>query len=206
MNNAQAASAETRNDEVCEQNEQFPVNTYVTKVYFDSNSSAGDILRIVAMSNHTTTNCTAYHEYHHGNTSIAIDSLDSFTLRSGTLASSQGAINSFVSSMPLHIETAQAPSWTGGVRTPTGAHNRLFKAADPDDNTKMIGVLIEQNTAGELTRLTWYKTQEASAIFATTPTSLEFHMVRDYLGAASVDPNDIAGWTWYYTTTIAVGP
>ena len=187
-----------------EGHEQLPGNTYVTKVYFDSNASSGDIVRIVAMSDHTTTNCTAYHEYHHGNTSVEIDKVTAFTMRSGTLASTQTAINGFVGAMPLHLETAQAPSWSRGVRTPTGAHNRLFKAVDPDDSTKMIGVLIEQNTAGQLTKISWYKTQEASAIFATTPTALEFEVVKDGSGNPSLDPSDIAGWTWYYTSSIAL--
>ena len=68
----------------------------------------------------------------------------------------------------------------------------------------MIGVLIEQSTAGALTKISWYKTQEASAIFATTPTALEFEVVKNSAGEPSLDPNDIAGWTWYYTASIAL--
>lgn len=205
MHNVRTANDADQNDDERGSNEQLPGNTYVTKVYFDSNTSVGDIVRIVAMSDHTTTNCTAFHEYHHGNTSVAIDRIASFTLRSGTLASTQTAIDGFVGSMPLHIQTVQAPNWSRGIRTPSGAHNRLFKAVDPDDSTKMIAVLIEQNTAGQLTKISWYKTRDASAIFATTPTALGFEMVKDGTGAASLDPNDIAGWTWYYTASIALG-
>ncbi len=204
MHDVQTANDAIRNDSECEGHEQFPGNTLVTKVYFDSNSSAGDLVRIVAMSDHTTTNCVAFHEYHHGNTGVSIDKVGSFTLRSGTLASTQTAIDGFVGSMAMHLKTSQAPGWSRGVRTPTGAHNRLFKAVDPDDSTKMIGVLIEQSTAGALTKISWYKTQEASAIFATTPTALEFEVVKNSAGEPSLDPNDIAGWTWYYTASIAL--
>lgn len=205
MSNVRPASDEIRNDNDREGHEQFPVNTLVTKVYFDSNVSGGDLVRIVVMSGNSTSACAANHEYHYGNTGISIDDVTSFTMRTGTLASTQQAIDGFVDAMTLHVETAQAPSWSSGVYTPTAAHKRLFKAVDPDDSTKMIGALIEQDAQGRLHKLTWYKTQEARALFATTPTALPFAIVRDEAGAPSLDPSDIAGWTWYYTTTIALG-
>jgi hypothetical protein len=205
MTTAQPTGDEKQVLNARERNEQLPSNTYVTKVYFDSNSSAGDLVRIVVMSDHAVSSYVANREYHHGNTSVSIDRIESFTLRSGSLETTQASIGAFTGSMPMHLETAQAASWSRAAYTPTGAHNRLFKAVDPDDSTKMIGVLIEQDAMGRLAKITWYKTQEARAIFANTPTALAFEMVKDEAGAPSLDPNSIAGWTWYHTTSIALG-
>jgi hypothetical protein len=205
MNDIRTADDVTKSDTKRGGDEQFPVDTYVGKLAFDSNSSFGDLVRIVIMSGNETATCVPNHEYHYGNTSVSIDKITSFTLRSGTLATTQTAIDAFAGSMPMHLQTAQAPSWSRGVYTPSGAHNRLFKAVDPDDSTRMIAVMIEQDARGQLSKITWYKTHEARAIFATTPTDLGFEMVKTDTGAASLDPNDIAGWTWYHTTSIALG-
>jgi hypothetical protein len=204
MTHAQAATDAIRNDSEADKNEQFPVNTRVTKFFFDTNTTVGDLVRIVVMSGNATSNCAANHEYHYGNTSVSVDKITGFTLRSGPLETSQTAIDEFAGSMPLHLATAQAPSWSRGVYTPTGAHSRLFKAVDPDDSTKMIAVLIEQNAQGELAKISWYKTQDARAIFATAPASLAFEVVKNGAGVPSLDPNDISGWTWYHTTSVAL--
>lgn len=205
MNNVRTATDAIRNDSEADKNEQFPVNTRVTKFYFDTNTPVGHLVRIVAMSGNATLSCVANHEYHYGNTSVSIDKIAGFTLRSGLLETTQTAIDEFAGSMPLHLETAQAPSWSRAVYTPTGAHNRLFKAVDPDDSNKMIAVLIEQDERGQLAQITWYKTQDARAIFATMPTALAFEVVKNGAGVPSLDPNDISGWTWYHTTSLAIG-
>lgn len=204
MNHARTATDAIRNDSEADKNEQFPVNTLVTKYYFETNPTIGDLVRIVVMSGNATSNCVANHEYHYGNTSVSIDKITGFTLRSGHIEATQSAIDEFAGTMPLHLATAQAPSWSRGVYTPTGAHSRLFKAVDPDDSTKMIAVLIEQDSRGKLAKISWYKTQDASAIFATAPTSLAFEVVKNGEGVPSLDPNDISGWTWYHTTSIAL--
>jgi hypothetical protein len=205
MNNVRTATDAIRNDSEADKNEQFPGNTRVTRFHFDTNTPLGDLVRIVVMSGNATSNCVANHEYHYGNTSVAIDKIPGFTLRSGLLETSQTAIDEFAGSMPLHLETPQAPSWSRTVYTPTGAHNRLFKAVDPDDSTKMIAVLIEQDDRARLAKISWYKTQDARSIFATTPAALAFEVVKNAEGVPSLDPNDIAGWTWYHTTSVAVG-
>lgn len=195
---------ESRNSNERECGEQFPVNTHVLmKVHFDTNIPAGDLVRIVVMNDQETSQCSPYHEYHYGNTGISIESITAFTMRCSPLEVTQQAVDSFAGSMSLHLDIAQTASWLRGVYVPLGARKRLYKAADPDDQTKMIGVLIEQDAQGRLAKLTWYKTQEARALFASTPTTLEFEIVRDDAGAPSLDPNDIAGWTWYYTTSMA---
>lgn len=189
-----------------EGNEQFPVDTKcLTQVCFDTNVANGDLLRIVVMNDRTTPQCVAYHEYYYGNLGVFLEDLPAFTMRSGPLEGTQQAVDGFVGSMSLHLDISQTASWDRGVHVPQGARNRLYKAIDPDDSTKMIGVLLEQDEHGRLTRITWYKTQNARDVFRSTPDTLNFELVKDERGAPSLDPNDIAGWTWYYTPSIAGG-
>lgn len=185
------------------ENEQFPVDTDVLrKVHLDTNGTLGDLVRIVVMNGESTTVCAPYHEYHHGNTAASIENVSSFTLRSSTAACSQQEINSFVGTLPLHLDIPQSAAWERGVYTPSAARARLYRATDPDDNTKSIGVLLEQDSQGSLVQITWYKTTDAGSLFRSTPTTLEFTLVTDENSAPSLDPADIGGWTWYYTTSL----
>lgn len=177
--------------------EQLPVDGSVDKYRFDA-GPLGDFARIVTMSNNSTTQRASMTEYHHNDTAISIEDVTSFILRGGTIATSDTAIASFVGSMPQQFTRAQSPNWTLGVRTPTAARNRLYKGVDPDDSNKMIGVLLEQDTSGYLTQITWYKTVNTGPVFGSLPTSISFSLVTDAYGAPSTDPNDIGGWTWYY--------
>ena len=200
----QDASSETvtRDWNDSDGDEQFPVDTdVIRKIRFDTNGSLGDLLRIVVMNKQSTSENRANQEYHHGNSAVSIQSVSTFTMRSGTLETSQQAIDSFVGSLPLNITLGQAPIWVRGVYTASGVQKRLYKATDPDDSTKMIGVLLEQDTAGHLTQITWYKTSDAGPLFWATPSTVEFSLVTDENGAASLDPSHIGGWTWYYTTS-----
>jgi hypothetical protein len=204
MHKLHADADGSRKDNERERGEQFPVNTHVgLKVHFDTNVIDGDLIRIVVMNDQETSRCSPYHEYHYSNTSVSVESITAFTMRCSPLEVTQQSVDSFAGSMALHLETAQAASWQRGVYVPQGVRKRLYKAVDPDDRTKMIGVLIEQDAEGKLEKLTWYKTQDAKALFVSTPPALEFEIVNDDAGAPSLDPNDIAGWTWYYTTSIA---
>ena len=181
--------------------EQFPGNTRVLyKIRFITNNPAVDVLKIVVMNDVTVSTLAANHEYIHSATSVSVESLASFTMSTGLLEGTQVAIDGFVDSMALRITTTQSSTWTCGVYTPSGAFKRLFKAIDPDDSTRMIGVLLEQNALGQLTNITWYKTKDAGVIFSTMPTTLAFEQVNNEHGLASLDPSDIGGWTWYYTT------
>lgn len=196
----------SRSDTERNGNEQFPVDTRnLTQVRFDTNLAHGDLLRLVVMSGLTTSRCSPYHEYYYGNAGVFLEDISSFTMRSGALEGTQGAVDGFVGTMSQHLDVSQTPRWDRGVYTPSGVHKQLYKAIDPDDRTKMIGVLLEQDERGCLTRVTWYKTQDARALFHSTPDTLEFELVRNERGAPSLDPNDIAGWTWYYTTSLASG-
>ncbi len=186
--------------------EQFPVDAKVlTKVRFENSVINGDILRIVVMNDQDTPQHSAYHEYYYGNLGVSLADITAFTMRSGRLESTQEAVQRFVGEMGLHLDISQNAIWDRGVYSPSGAVKRLYKAIDPDDRTKMIGVLLEQDEHGSLTRITWYKTQDAKDLFHSTPDTLDFELVKDERGAPSLDPNDIAGWTWYYTTSLASG-
>ena len=186
--------------------EQFPVDIKVIRaVRFDTNTYRGDVLRVVVMNDLTADQYSAYHEYHFGNTEISIEDISSFTLRSCTIADTREAIAEFIGSMSTPLDIPQVVSFSCGIQSPIGDRKRLYKAMDPDDNQKMLGLLIEQDSQGVLTQVTWYKTWEASAAFCSTPETLEFEVVKDENGVPSIDPNDISGWTWYYSTTIGVG-
>ena len=182
--------------------EQFPVDTAVlTNVRLYVDSALGDLVRIVVMNNLSTSQCDSYAEYYHGNAGLSVESVDSLTLRGDTIEGTQQNIDDFVSSMPLHLKIRQPCNWYRGVYTPSGARKRLYKATDPDDSTRMIGLLIEQDSQGKIAQITWYKTTNGGAVFRSTPRSLRFALVKDQKDAISLDPNDIGGWTWYYTTS-----
>jgi hypothetical protein len=183
--------------------EQFPVDPEITLVSFDTPLSGGDLLRMVVMSDHATAHYSAMHEHHHGNPAVSIDDLTSFTLRANPLTSGQESdIVTFVGSLSLSFSVPQVASWTRGTYTPTAARKRLYKATDLDDTTRLIGVLLEQDTNGRLRQVVWYKTQQGPMIFQSTPGALSFDLVLDRHGAPSTDPSDIGGWTWYYCPSV----
>lgn len=190
-------------DDENDTNEQFPVDTHeVRKVRFDIIGKGIDFVRIVVMNDKSTPQHKAYHEYHYGNTGVSVEDVTSFTMLSGTMAGSQEVIDGFVGSMAMHLDIPQAASFCRGVYAPSGARKRLYKATDPDDSTKMIGVLIEQDAQGKVGQITWYKTRDANALFQATPSTLVFELVKDGNGAPSLDPNHIGGFTWYYSTSL----
>ncbi|CAN95855.1 hypothetical protein sce5692 [Sorangium cellulosum So ce56] len=183
-------------------NEQFPVDTrVVTRIRLFVDRAGVDLARIVLMNDQATPQHSPYREYHHGNAGVLIDGVTSLSMHADAIACSQQAIEGFVGTMPMHLDLLQSAKWRRGVCTSSAAHKRLFKAIDPDDSTKMIGLLIEQDQQGRLERVTWYKTRDARTLFHATPEKLTFEMVKDENGAPSLDPSDIGGWTWFYTTS-----
>ena len=196
-----------RNDGEIKIREQFPVDVKIVRgVHFETNDGRGDLLRIVVMNDRATAQYASYREYHGGNATIFVDDVSSFTLRSRRIEETQQAIDGVLGSMSTPLEIPQVVSFCRGVHSPSGARSRLYKAVDPDDSTKMMGVLIEQDARGRLERVTWYKTWSASAAFVAIPDALEFVLVRGESGAPSLDPNDIGGWAWHYSTTFGIGP
>lgn len=182
--------------------EQFPVDTRVlTKVQLDTNGPGGDLLRIVVTNDQETSELRAHEEYNYGNTGASIEDVTSFTMRCASLEGAQQAVDAFVGSFSLHLETAQTATWFCGIYSPSAARKRLYKAVDPDDSTRMIGVLIEQDAQGKLVQLTWYKTTDTGTLFRAAPGVLDFDLVKDENNTPSLDPNNIGGWTWYYATS-----
>lgn len=183
--------------------EQFPVDVKVRGIRFETDS--GDLLRIVVMSGNTTPLRASFHEYHHGNSSVLVDSVNTLMMHSTQIERSDQAIDSFAQGLPAPLDIPQVVQFVCGIQSTTGAKCRLYKATDPDDPTKKMGLLIEQDNHGNLERVTWYKAWEANAAFLAVPEQLEFQLVKDETGAPSVDPNKIGGWTWYFSTTIGIG-
>ncbi|WP_437827839.1 hypothetical protein [Sorangium sp. So ce1153] len=206
MHNVRSDIDESKNAHEDPGHEQFPVDTRViTKIRLATDGAGGDLVRIVVMNDQTTPQRSPFREYHHGNTGISIDSITSLTMQADRTEGTQQAIDSFVGAMPLHLDLSQSASWCCGVYSPSESRKRLYKATDPDDSTKMIGLLVEQDAQGKLAKITWYKTQAAKALFSSTPGELSFELVKDENGLPSLDPNDIGGWTWYYTTSVCSG-
>lgn len=179
--------------------EQFPVDARIWKIRFDS--PLGDFVRIVVMSGLSTPQNTAYKEYNYNDPVISIHDVSSFVMRGAPLEKTQD-IEGFVGTMSQQFAIPQSATWYRGIHSPAAARTRLYKATDPDDTTKMLGVLIEQDAQGRLAQLTWYKTRDASVLFQATPAALTFEMVKNEAGMPSTDPNDIGGWTWYFTTSL----
>ncbi|MDI1480544.1 hypothetical protein [Polyangium sp. y55x31] len=187
--------------------EQFPVDVKIVRgVRFETNDGRGDLLRIVVMNDRTVAQYAPYREYHGGNAAIFVDDVSSFTLRSSPIEETQQAVEGVLGAMSAPLEIPQVVSFCRGIHTPSGARCRLYKAVDPDDDTKMMGVLIEQDARGRLEQVTWYKTWSAGAAFAAIPDALEFVLVKDESGAPSLHPNDIGGWAWHYSTSFDIGP
>jgi hypothetical protein len=201
MQNEGITCRETQDGFVCVRNEQFPVDTKITTVRLEANVGNEDLLRAVVMNDQATSSCSARQEYHYGNANILIDDVTSFTMHCSSIAGTQEAVDAFVGSRPLSLSTSQSATWSRSVYSPSGARKRLYKAVDPDDNTKWIGLLIEQDTDGTILHLTWYKTADTRVIFRSAPPTLTFELVTDQNGAPSLDPNDIGGWAWYHATT-----
>ncbi|MFO0762665.1 MAG: hypothetical protein U0359_39875 [Byssovorax sp.] len=179
--------------------EQFPVDTDVlTILTLYVSDAAADLGRVVVMNNLETTEHSAFAEYYHGNEGLSLHDVGAFTLRADSTAGTEQHIADFVGTFPQHLKVPQPASWCRGVYTPTAARKRLYKAVDPDDSTRMIGALIEQDGQGVLQAITWYKTTNTGPIFQSTPTTLNFSLVVDKDNAPSLDPSDIGGWTWYY--------
>jgi hypothetical protein len=183
-------------------NEQFPVDTKVfTKVQLYTDVIPGDLLRIVVTNDQQTSECAPHREYNHADTGVSIDDVTSFTMRCGRMEPSQQEVDTFVGGMSLELDIPQVMAWQRGVYNPSAARRRLYKAVDPDDSTRMIGLLIEQDAQGRLVALTWYKTRDTGTVFRVAPEALPFVLVMGQGNLPSVDPNDIGGWTWYYTTS-----
>lgn len=186
---------------------QIPVDSRFRKLVF---AVAGtDVIRTVVTSANNPTGPLygAGLEYWSGNDALAVTNLTSLTMTSSTAQLSEADISAFllpgkswgpVLGMTQQIGTA---GWTQGIYQPTATKRRLFEAIDPDDASRFIGMLIEQDASNTLQRITWYKTALTGTIFAQAPQSLSFSAVLNASGQASTSPTDIDPQaTWYYAS------
>jgi hypothetical protein len=135
--------------------EQFPVDVKTVRgVRFETNDGRGDLLRIVVMNDRAIAQYGTYREYHGGNAAIFVDDVAAFTLRSSRIEETEQAVEGMLGAMSTPLEIPQVVRFCRGIHTPSGARCRLYKAVDPDDDTKMMGVLIEQDARGRLERIT----------------------------------------------------
>jgi len=185
-------------------NEQFPVDIKVLLGISLENETL-TILRVAVMGSLMTPKYSCYREYHAFNERLSITDVNGFVLRSEILDATEQAIDAFLAPLSTPLDIPQVVHFERGIIESTAPRKRLFQATDPDDNTKMIGCFLEQNEAGSLERVTWYKTTNSHSVFQTIPKSLSFTVVKNEKGEPSIDPNDIGGWAWYHSTGKGIG-
>ncbi|WP_437930071.1 hypothetical protein WMF37_12845 [Sorangium sp. So ce291] len=146
-------------------------------------------------------------EYWSGNSGLAVTNYTALSMSSSRDVLTEAQISALllpnsnwgpVLAVTQNIGTG---GWTQGSYQPTAARSRLFKAVDPDNSSRFIGLLIEQDVNNDLERITWYKEVVTGTIFAHTPSSLLFSVVLDSGGQPSTNPSDIdAQATWYFAS------
>jgi hypothetical protein len=184
--------------------EQFPVDVKVLLGISIENETF-TVLRIAVMSSLMTVKYSPYREYHAFNERVSINDVNGFVLRTEILDPTESAINAFLANMSAPHDIPQVVDFQRGVYNATALRKRLYQAVDPDDTTRSIGCLIEQDERGGLVQVTWYKTTNTQSVFQTIPKSLSFTVVKNESGESSLDPNDIGGWTWYHSTGKGIG-
>lgn len=180
---------------------QIPIDANkVTEIWIDLPSSV--FIKVVAMNDvSSVTGFDAYKEYWYAASGTSIEEEDelTFSSQSGSYTSTQ--INEFVGNLGQVFWWTQnigTGGWTEGTYQPQSTYSRLYKATDPDDSQKQIGLLIEQNSSNNLVAITWYKQDNTGKIFDTTPGELTFTVVTNQQDEPSTDPADIASGDWYY--------
>lgn len=204
MQNDSRANHADASDKRRKGDEQFPVDVKVLLGISLENETL-TILRVAVMGDLMTNKYSSYREYHAFNEGASITDVNGFVLRSEILDRMESAIDAFLAPMSTPLDIPQVVNFQRGVVTSTAPRKRLFKATDPDDNTRMIGCLLEQNELGGLQRVTWYKTTNSPSVFQAIPKSLTFTAVKNANGEPSTDPNDIGGWAWYHSTGNGIG-
>lgn len=184
------------------QHRQLPVDTgVVTEIWFTASST--QFIRVVAMNDVNEGAFEDDTEYWYTSGNLALSGISTLTMASQADTFDEEDIEDFIGQFSLAFEHEQSigtGGWTEGTRSPTGAQARLYKATDPDNVNRQIGLLIEMNSNDDLTAITWYKRENTGTIFASTPSTLSFTLVTDGMDNPSVDPTDIANETWYYVT------
>ncbi len=185
---------------------QVPIDSrpgYITELTFSLVSGAV-AFRTIA------TNVTSVGSYRQGTEYWYDDAQalgDALTMTGAVSTFTATQLDGFHASSTFAFQLAQdigTSGWTRGTYTPTsGEAATLYKAPDPDNPRTYVGVLFQQSTRNDLTKVVWYKTEDTGTIWAATPASISWTQVFTASGAPSTDPNDIlSGTTWYY----AAGP
>mgnify|MGYP000149055088 CR=1 FL=1 len=178
---------------------QVPVDAqHVTEIWIDLPTSV--FIKVVAMNDVTVGSFQSGMEYWYASaTSLGEEDELDFGSQSGSYTSTQ--INQFIGELDPVFEWTQeigTQGWTQGTYSPVADQARLYRAADPDDSQKLIGLLIEQDSSDNLRGITWYKQDNTGKIFDTTPGELTFTVVTNQQDEPSTDPADIDAGTWYY--------
>lgn len=180
--------------------QQVPVDTgKVTEIYLDALSAV--FIKVVVTNDQTVGGFLSNTEYWYASSAVSVTDAPLITLGSQAGAYDAAQIQQFLGATPLAFTWTQVVgtgAWTKSIYKPTAAQARLFKATDPDDPTRRIGLLIEQDSTNKLKGITWYKQVNTGKAFNVTPTSLSLAPVFDSSGNPSTDPNFITPSTWYY--------
>ncbi|WP_437618579.1 hypothetical protein [Sorangium sp. So ce1151] len=181
--------------------EQIPVSTNKSTKVWIAGRDIKTFLQIIVTNNRLVPGFDMDTEYWYTSTDVSITDVPSVTFRSESGPYSEEELIAYVEGYRQAFTTRQTigtSGWAKGAYAPTAAKKRLYKAVDPDDSTKQIGLLIEQGSDNALTGITWYKqTNTSGTLFARTPASLTFTMVT-HEGSPSTSPSDIASGAWYH--------
>lgn len=132
------------------------------------------------------------------------------TLDSQPYTASQlgGVFNDYTARLEVG-EKALALQWIKGVvAVPTDSLCTLFKARDPDDPERWIGLLLEQGPDFRLRHVSWYKTWDPpggnvwSAAAAPLGKVLSWSAVLDSQGNPSILPSSIDPEASWYSFTV----
>jgi hypothetical protein len=178
--------------------EQLPVDALVSAVRLGVDGR--DFIRIVVMNEEQVPPYAPLTEHYFGDLTTSIEGVMSFTLSCETIEPTLATIEGFVGGFTPLFVIPQTAQFSRGVHAPTGDRRRLYCAADPDDATKTLGLLLEQSAGGALTRITWYKAIDTTVAFRALRGPLRFEVVRDASGKPTTDPGAMGGWTWYHVT------
>lgn len=154
-------------------------------------------------------------EYWRWGSQADLGGVRSMQLVAGVLGTTEEAVDAFFAPFTnelTHPRVIQASDWLKGAREiPFGRTGHLFCAADPDDDTKKIALLVEQSRPGVIEALAWYKTwiRADSQIWGASSAveTLAFERVTDDAGNPSTDPRHITpDVTWYHTVMGSSAP
>ena len=180
--------------------QQVPIDAgKVTEVYLDAMSHI--FIKVVVMNDMNIGSYKSNTEYWYAATTVAVADAPQITMGSQSDRYDANQIQQFIGSLPLAFTWTQnigKTAWTQGTYMPVAPQAKLFKAPDPDDASRQIALLIEQDASNNLRGITWYKQVNTGLACNVMPGSLKLTQVTYRRGMPSVDPSNIAPGPWYY--------